>query len=276
MNTFSPQRILLPALLTLPLALGLAGCGAGAQDGPQSVPALETGADSPGLVDYCRIDTSRPGGGTDPRNGWVNGTEWLGGGDVNQAATLVSHDGSDTLWDTQVILRVPLFDARTMPAQSASPPQFSQTLAMGTTFATLLPKGALGCVTQLTKFRYTPPPNLNAVPGWANSGLELAWQPYSFSWKSYWDPVLPTGGLPGVPVDGFEFIANFTPRQGQAVFNLDKTRFATTQGLSVCFLAPGTATWDCGTPALSDLGTVWQLTRNGMKPGAYLLVATAQ
>lgn len=275
MTPLFPQRMLLPALLTLPLALSLAGCGAGAQDDSQPVPVLATGVDGPGLVEYCKIDTSRPGGGTGAGNGWVNGTELLGGG-VNQAATLVSHDGNDTLWDTQVVLRVPLFDARTMPAQSVSPPQFSQTLAMGATFPTLLPKGALGCVTQLAKVRYTPPPNLNAVPGWANSGLELTWQAYSFSWKSYWDPVLPTGGLPGVPVDGFEFIANFTPREGQAVFNLDKTRFASTQGLSVCFLAPGTATWDCGTPALSDLGTVWQLTRNGMKPGAYLLVAATR
>jgi hypothetical protein len=140
----------------------------------------------------------------------------------------------------------------------------------------VLPKQAVACVVQLTKIKYTPPLDLTAFPGWATSGLATPVPPYSLSWKSYWDTALPLDRLAGYPEDGFEFVSNFVAREGKSFFNLDKARFASAQGLSICYLAPKTVTWDCATPTSFDLGATWQVGRPGMQPGAYVLVSAAR
>ncbi|MEW6022510.1 MAG: hypothetical protein AB1807_10255 [Pseudomonadota bacterium] len=270
MHTRFPHILL--TCFTLPLALGLAGCGAGADDGEQEPPALLAGVDSGDIVDYCQVDMSRPGGGSGAGNGWVTATELLSNG-LNQAATLVSHDGNRSVWDQPVALAVPAFDYRHASAQLAVAPGGAASQSMGASFVSLMPQGAVACVTQLTRIRYTPPPNFNGIPGWSGADPTLPVQLYSLAWTGYWRPDLGLGQLPGTPIDGFELVANFAPREGRAFFKLDKSRFASVQDAVVCHQAPASAAWDCAAPVVTDLGGAWQLVRANLQPGAYVLVA---
>jgi hypothetical protein len=273
MNMPLPTRTQFAILCALPLSLVLSGCGGAAGDDEQEPPALSAGADYRAIVAYCKVDESRPGGGPGAGNGWVSALERLDGG-VNQAATFISHDGNRSLWERPVTLAVPLFDYRSLPAKFAFAPGFNQSQSMGTAFPTLLPKSGVGCVTQLTKVAHTPPIDLSGIPGWTGSALSgMPAEPYSMKWKSYWDGSLPLGQLSGTPVDGFEFVTNFIPGSGQSFFNVEKSRFASTAGMSICYLAPQTSRWDCATPTTADHGATWQLVRSGAKPGAYVLIA---
>jgi hypothetical protein len=236
MLTRFPHALL--TCFTLPLALGLAGCGAGAG------------------------------------NGWVTATELLSNG-LNQAATLVSHDGNRSVWDQPVALAVPAFDYRHASAQLAVAPGGAASQSMGASFVSLMPQGAVACVTQLTRIRYTPPPNFNGIPGWSGADPTLPVQLYSLAWTSYWRSDLGLGQLPGSAIDGFELVANFAPREGRAFFRLDKSRFASVQDAVVCHQAPASAAWDCAAPVVTDLGSAWQLVRANLQPGAYVLVARA-
>lgn len=265
----------LAAACALPLTLMLAGCGgvAGSGEDSAAAPAAVAGADYRDIVSYCEADESVPGGRTG--NGWVTAVETLANG-INHSATLISPDGNPSVWNEWIALTVPVFDYRGVASSFGLSPNLIQTRVMGAAFPTVLPKSAVACVIQLSKITYTRPLDLSALPGWTGSAPATPSLPYSLSWKSYWDAPLPFASLPGYAVDGFEFVSNFIPREGKAYFNLQKARFASVQGLSICYLAPRTATWDCATPTIVDLGASWQVGRPGMKPGSYLLVAAAR
>lgn len=82
--------------------------------------------------------------------------------------------------------------------------------------------------------------------------------------------------LSGYQIDGFEFVSNFKPADGQVYFILDKQRYPAPQTFSICYLAPGASEWKCSQPELSDQGMTWHVRMRGLNPGVYVLNAPNQ
>lgn len=244
------------------MALALAGCGGALEElvdkledkNKQKVPALDasvTGA----IASYC--DVEPPGPSTSPAGEWSqrsfydvtkNGVSFM-------ASTLTSSSGSRDDWGDPIWMTVDAYDLR----DRTTPPATieSEERKMGVSFPTLMPAGAVACVGQVAKSTY----------GYQQSG------PSQLVWRSFWNTALPTSTLPGKPVDGFEFLSNFAPDSGQVLFRVSKSRFATTQGLSICHLAPQQQQWSCTLPTTADRGDLWQLTQANPRTGVYLLIA---
>lgn len=249
-----------PAAIAALLAAALSGCGGGAAD--EDIPAASAG-DHDAIADYCGADKANP---SEPaRGGWNLSWPYLND-NLNNAATIVSPDGSSTAWDDPIVMKVALNDYRGVSG-NLIPKGSVERWSMGASIPTVLPKRAVACTTQLSKMVR------NAQPVIEPGGLFGSVTTYTLAWKSYWDKALPIDRLSGHAIDGFEFVGNFAPGNGQAFFVVDKMKFAAAAGLSICYLAPGSANWDCATPASTDLGYGWQLTRPGIRPGAYMLVA---
>jgi len=249
------------AIATL-LATALSGCGGGA--GEEDIPTANAG-DYDAIASYCGAEQPNPSAPV--RDGWISSSPYLND-NLNNAATIVSADGSSTAWDTPIVMKVALSDYRGVSGNLIPRGTVSR-WSMGASIPTVLPRHAVACTTQLSKMARNMQPVIE--PG----GLVGNITTYTLGWKSYWDKALPLDRLSGYAVDGFEFVGNFTPGSGQAFFTVGKTQFASTAGLSICYLAPGSASWDCALPAATDLGDSWQLARPGMKPGAWMLVASA-
>lgn len=257
-TTTTPLRK--PVIAAVLLAAALSGCGAGTGD--EAVPAATAGDDD-AIAAYCAAD--KPDPSAPARDGWISSSPYLND-NLNNAATIVAPDGSSTAWADPIVMKVALNDYRGVSGPLI-PKGTVERWSMGASIPTLLPRRAVACTTRLSKMvRNT---QLLVQPG----GVPQTTMTYALTWKSYWDKALPLARLNGYPVDGFEFVGNFTPRDGLAFFVLDKTKFASSTGLSICYLAPGSGNWDCATPAGTDLGYGWQLTRAGIKPGAYMLVS---
>jgi hypothetical protein len=254
--------LLKPLIIVTLLASALSACGAGTGD--DAVPAA-AGGGYDAIASYCGAD--KPNAAQPVRDGWGSSWPYLND-NLNNAATIVSPDGSSTAWDEPIVMKVEFNDYRGVSGPMIAKGSVER-WSMGASIPTLLPKRAVACTTQLSKKVRNTQPVIE--PG----GVIGSVTTYTLAWKSYWDRALPLDRLNGYAVDGFEFVANFTPGSGQAFFVMDKTRFAGTAGLSVCYLAPGSVNWDCAVPASTDLGYGWQLTRPGMKPGAWMLVSAS-
>jgi len=255
-----PTTLLQPVVIAALLAAALSACGGGAAD--EAVPAASAG-DYDAIAAYCGAD--KPDPSAPVRDGWISGWPYLNNG-LNNAATIVSQDGSSTAWADPIVMKVELNDYRGVSG-NLIPKGTVDRWSMGASIPTVLPRRAVACTTQLSKMVRNTQPVIE--PG----GLVGSVTTYTLGWNSYWDKALPLDRLNGYAVDGFEFVGNFTPGSGQAFFVIDKAKFASSAGLSICYLAPGSSTWDCTTPSSTDLGYGWQLTRPGIKPGAYMLVS---
>jgi hypothetical protein len=248
-----------------PLALGtllaaiLSGCGGA---GEEAVPPA-VAADYDAISSYCAAD--KPDPSAPVRDGWITTSPYINSG-LNNAATIVSPDGSSGAWADPILLKLALHDYRGVAGPLVPSGYLDSRWAMGALIPTVLPRQAVACTVQLSKLNYTTLPTIVA-------GRVQNVTTYSLAWKSYWDAVVPVDRLAGYAIDGFEFVSNFVPNEGLSFFVLDKARYASVAGLSICYRAPGGASWDCATPTNADLGYGWQLTRPGMKPGTYVLLS---
>lgn len=266
MNILSHARLPSTICATL-LSVALSGCGGAAGSAGELAPTPVAAADYDDIAAHC--STSKPDPAAPVRDGWIT-TFPLINNSRNHAATIVSPDGSSSAWQEPIVLTVPISDYRGVTGQFFPSGYGEPSWVMGASFPTVLPKHAVACIVQLPKLKYT-----ETLPYTGADGNAVV-APYSLSWNSYWDATLPIGRLAGYPVDGFEFVSNFVPREGRSFFVLDKSRFASAQGLSICYLAPKTSNWDCVTPSTADIGSSWQVSRSGMQPGAYVLTSATR
>jgi hypothetical protein len=127
--------------------------------------------------------------------------------------------------------------------------------------------GSVGCITQTARI-YTPPRYDLGL------GLpQLTEQTPSLTWTSRWDKAVPVQRLPGYPVNGFEFVANFEPEDGRVFFQIPKARFNDPSSLAVCHLPAYAAQWACSQPLTADAGENWHMSSKGVKQGVYVLVS---
>jgi hypothetical protein len=78
-------------------------------------------------------------------------------------------------------------------------------------------------------------------------------------------------GLPGHVIDGFELVADFAPVDATVFFYLLKSRTASPQSLSICYLAPAAGSWDCTRANATDAGNNWGVARAGAAAGVYVV-----
>ena len=141
---------------------------------------------------------------------------------------------------------------------------------MGIAMPPALAPHASACVTQVARIDNRMSPQLSLTYPY------IATPPVTKStlyWRSFWNTTVPVQQLQGYLVDGFEFVSDFVPADGQVYFILDKARFSTPQSMSLCFLAPKTTSWDCKQPSVADQGENWQVFKQGLKPGVYVLTS---
>lgn len=238
----------------LALALNMCGCGGGLAGAGDPVPPRVDASLYSNLLSYCNVP--EPSGTEATRDGWITHL-YSFGQDGAITTGMVSAAGSTSKWDTPLSLDVHLDRG----GSAYSPPEWK----MGVRFPTVLGKQSVACVRQASHTDF--PPSLN-LPG-APVAPALA----QLVWDSYWDRALPISKLVGRAIDGFEFVSNFTPDEGEVFFNVGKTDVTASAGISVCYLAPKSVQWDCAQPDVADGGTIWKISARRLKPGVYVLVS---
>jgi hypothetical protein len=257
------HRHILDSLRVLSVAaLGAAvsGCGAGADDVP-------TGGNDPAAyaatLDYC--GSVEPTGNSAQPGGWDITSPHHSGAPLYDVNALVSAGGAHGPSTLAPVLQVEVRDYRNVPASFLPAAYVEPAWKMGIGFLPVFAPRSAACVAGLAKL--TPVAGAGPAP-WASSPGT-----YMLSWRSKWSAAIPVERLPGKIVDGFEFVSNFVPQGAQVFFVVSKTRLASTQGVSICYLAPAATQWDCAAAAAADRGKDWQLYRAHGEAGMYVLAA---
>ena len=237
--------------IVLNLAL-LAGCGAGAGE-EEDAPPADMAAYTETMA-FCGV--TEPTGQAALHGGLSHTSPSNYGNPTYDASAVVSPRGAELTYTLH--MKVPVHDYRGVSGTIIPSGQVEPESGMGVLLGGRVPAGA-ACVRSLAKLAWPP-----AIPGVPNYG-------YTLGWKSRWSAAVPVANVPGAVVDGFEFVSSFTPPDARTFFILSKTRLASTQGASICYLAPAGTSWDCKAPSVSDLGKEWGLVRPGAQAGVYVL-----
>ena len=237
-------------LLALTIAVALSACGGVLPSEPEA-PAVDV-ARFDELITYC--GATQPTALDGSRQGWV------GGGSGEESNAIVSASGSFSDLQSRIAMGV---NIRTGSGSSGG---YGQPL-MGVAFPTLLAAKSVACVKRVGELVY---PNYPAqILGYVIDPA-LTSTP-TLVWKSYWSRAVPVDQLPGKHIDGFEFVGNFTPKDGTVYFTANKISFPSAQNLSICYLAPNVTQWNCSQPTIADQGANWQVFIGGLKQGVYIL-----
>lgn len=242
-----------PHLRRLAIVIGLAllaGCGAGEEE---DAPPADLAAYTETMA-FC--EASEPTGSTAQYGGWSLTSPSRYGNPTYDASALVSPRGADLSFTLH--MKVGVHDYRDVSGSFIPSAYFEPEWGMGVQLEGRLPAGA-ACVRSLAKL--VPPLN---IPGFPSYG-------YTLNWRSKWSSAVPVANVPGAVIDGFEFVSSFAAPTAQSFFILSKTRLASTQGASICYLAPLGTSWDCKTSSVTDLGKDWGLARQGAQAGVYVL-----
>lgn len=246
------------------LAAALSGCGAGADETP--VASADTGRYQE-MVSYCQAQPQEPAG--QASDGWVMSSSYVGNGTYSfESNALVSLNGSTGEGAGPVPLKVSVHEYRGVAHNTPIVPigYTNPDWSMGVVLPNAMAARSVACVAQLAKTRSSQTPTFPTQQPTVTTVLY---------WRSFWNADVPMTSLSGYQIDGFEFVSNFTPADGQAYFVLDKQRYPTPYELQICFLAPGVSQWSCSQPDLADLGARWRLRITGARPGVYVLNAPA-
>ncbi|MDB5962745.1 MAG: hypothetical protein JWP59_4039 [Massilia sp.] len=248
-----PHCQLRRSTLSLVLMTLLAGCGAGGA-GPSATPEASVYAET---MFYCG---SQEPTGASTQHGGLNVTSTMrSSAPFYDVSAMVSPAGaaSPTI---PVRLQVDTHNYSAVTGSFHMPGYGDPQSKMGVNFASVLPARSAACVAGLAKLTSAP-----VAPGAADVGR------YFLSWRSKWSNSVSLAGLPGRVIDGFELVADFTPVDATVFFFLLKSRTASTQGLSICYLAPAASSWDCAAATATDAGNNWGAARAGAAAGVYVI-----
>lgn len=253
------------AILALAASVAaLSGCGGAGTDDTGTHAGSADPAAYAATMEYC--GSVEPTGNSTQAGGWDLTSPHHPASPLYDVSALVSVDGADGPASQAPTLQVDIHDYRNVagkfiPAAYAEP-NWKMGVQLQNAFA---PKSA-ACVVSLGKLVSVSVP-APGLPGAINPGA------YTLSWRSKWSTAVPVERLPGKTLDGFEFVTNFAPGAARAFFVVSKQRQPSAQGVSVCFLAPSSAQWDCAASEVYDRGTDWQLVRSNAQSGVYVAVS---
>lgn len=273
MKTNFPYVPAMQFAVVLVAVTALSACGGGSLSnapGQSSTPAAKVDESMFARVSsYCTTDTLKPG---DPahQDGWVASPVAHGMPDQYTISAIASANGHAFTLNQPITMHVSHSDYRGVKSTLIPSGYGKPEWVMGVSLPTLLAPHAAACVTQVARINYPTDPFANTP--FAALGKPVDTTPVLY-WRSFWDKAVPVAQLSGYPVDGFEFVSDFQPSDGQVYFVLDKARFTSPQTMSICFLAAGTKAWDCRQPTLADQGANWQLFQRGLQQGVYVLTS---
>ncbi|GAA4021660.1 hypothetical protein [Actimicrobium antarcticum] len=268
MNKSLPFSTVLSCYLILAVTgTSLSGCGGALGENGVPVPPVNE-SQFASVAAYCTTDTFKV---DDPkRDGWLSAPMITSPVDSVEISAIYSPGGSTSSLLSSISMQVDRSDYRGITTSVVRTGYSRPEWVMGVTMPSVLAPKSVACVTQVARI-HTP------IDPFANTPFARFANPVDTTsvlyWSSYWNQALPVDTLAGYKVDGFEFVADFAPADGQAYFVLDKARFPAPQSMSICFLAPGAVTWDCKQPSLIDRGANWQLVQSGLKQGVYILMS---
>lgn len=244
------------------LALGcamLGACGAGSES-YDATPTGDSGAYAE-IMAYC--NSEEPVGKSAESGGWSIDSPRPPHNLEYEINAIVSSAGAPT--SVPMRLQVMRRDYRFVKGETYAGGYARPEWKMGIAFTPSVPPKSAACVAGLAK--------LAPVPSLPFGDLQPT--RYTLNWRSKWSTSVPIDGVAGKVIDGFEFVSNFVPASAQAFFVLDKDRFASTQGITICHLAPRASGWHCATPNTTDAGRDWMLSVSGTQPGVYVLASPA-
>jgi hypothetical protein len=249
----------------------LAACGGGLSNGPgqSSTPAPQVNESQFASVSaYCTTDTLKPSGPT--YDGWVALPNVTSTPEHNTTSAIASTNGHTSTIDPPITMNVPHDDYRGIKSTAVMSGFGKPEWVMGVSLPTLLAAHATACVTQVARIMRPTDP-------FANTPFASLLKPVDTTpvlyWRSFWNKEVPVTQLSGYLIDGFEFVSDFQPSDGQVYFVLDKSRFTSPQTTSLCYLAPAAVQWDCRQPNVADQGSNWQVYQQGLKQGVYVLTS---
>jgi hypothetical protein len=244
------KTVSLPAL-TIIAACALSACGGVLPSEPEA-PAVDV-ARFDELITYC--GATQPTALDASSKGWVGGL--ISG---EESSAIVSASGSFSDSQSRITMSINIRNGSSTSGGYGQP-------AMGVAIPTLLAAKSVACVKRMVIQDYSNVP----VQGMEN--VTYAASKPTLVGQSYWSRAVPLYQLPGMPVDSFEFVGNFTPKDGTVFFMANKIRFPSAQNLSICYLAPNVTQWNCSQPTIADQGANWQVFIGGLKQGVYILNA---
>lgn len=247
-------------------ATAVAACGGGEPEGIASASALDAASLTltPVLHAYCDVTTPiqapKPGeSGYDyaPWNSWSNnGMSELSGSVYAWGQAEVSPLG-------ELRLQTNFRDYSEVIGKVLTSSGVVDDSGMGVTVFDMLPDQAVGCVRSVAHPVFTP-----------RTGRLEPRPVVSMNWSGRITGELPMAELPGVPKNGFEFVANFSmpAESGYVHFNVLRSEMLDPSARRVCFRAAEGTVWNCQSPTVLDGGVFWSLRVPGARPGVYVLI----
>jgi hypothetical protein len=245
-------------------AAALSGCGGAGGEGDAPPPA-DTGLFQQ-MASYCQAQPPRSG---EPmQDGWAMSSVYTGDGTYYyEGNAVISANGSSAEGIGPITLKVSDQDYRGVANNTPIVPvgYSNPDWTMGAVLPAVMSPESVACVVHLAKTRSFWIPAAPVAHGPSVSTI--------LYWRSFWDEAVPMAQLPGYQIDGFEFVGNFTPADGQAYFILDKQGHPAPGDYSICHLAASASQWQCSQPQLTDQGATWHLRVRGLRAGVYVLNA---
>ena len=256
------------ALSSLALALLLTGCGGGSDNDTVATAATpDMVASFNSVADYCGIAETMPV--TSPLSGYIEKPKYYKNRDgrMEEVSAMFSTGGAGGA-ELSSDFRVDFSDFRGITTgayvdKGSSTPN----VGMGMHLVPNMQPGSIACIKSvawLKKIASAPQPTspTNALPE------------RTLVWESYVQPSLPIASLGAYPVDGFELVSNFTPRQGLAYFSVKKSTLPDASAVHICHLPGKAVTWNCMTPKITEQEDRWFFSIEASQPGTYLLTSS--
>lgn len=256
------------ALSSMALALLLTGCGGGASDNDTASTAAtpDMVASFNNVAYYCGIEERMPV--ASPSAGYIEKPKYYKNRDgyMEEVSAMFSTGGSDGA-ALSSDFRVDFSDFRGITTGVyVGKGAFNPNVGMGMHLVPNMQAGSIACIKSVAWLKKMTSASQSTYPTYTLPERTLVWE-------SYAQPSLPIASLGAYPVDGFELVSNFTPRQGLAYFSVKKSNLPDASAVNICQLPGKASSWNCVKPKITEQDDRWFFSIEASQPGTYLLTS---
>lgn len=254
------------ALSSLALVLLLTGCGGGDTDSVSTTATPDMVASFNSVADYCGIAETMPV--ASPSSGYIEKPKYYKNRDgrMEEVSAMFSTGGASGA-ELSSDFRVDFSDFRGITTGAyVDKGAITPNVGMGMHLVPNMPAGSIACIKSVVWLKRMPSAAQSPSPTYTLPERTLVWE-------SYAQPTVPIASLGAYPVNGFELVSNFTPRQGLAYFSVKKSNLPDANAVRICHLPGKAATWNCMTPKVTEQEDRWFFSIEASQPGTYLLTS---
>lgn len=267
--TDSIRKEAITTLSSLALALMLTGCGGGASDNdtPSTAATPDMVASFNSVADYCGIQETMPV--ASPSSGYIEKPKYYKNRDgrMEEVSAMFSTGGGGGA-EFSSDFRVDFSDYRDITTGAyVDKGSSNPNIGMGMHLVPNMQAGSIACIKSVAWLKTMTSAPQSTSPTYTVPERTLVWE-------SYVQPSLPIASLGAYPVDGFELVSNFTPRQGLAYFSVKKSSLPDASAVHICQLPGKATTWNCLTPKVTEQEDRWFFSIEASQPGTYLLTSS--